>query len=138
MVSRRDHRFHPTRHRRSATLSFLGCGVSAAFTAWLTLFLVRALRSSAHGVFALTVGISDLVLLPADAGLSGAGARFIAQNRGDSASSTQLVVGSRGSSQAAPVCGDLALSERAILRLRNQNRCRIRLRRVPRPSNPCK
>jgi O-antigen/teichoic acid export membrane protein len=72
-------------------LSFLGRGVSAAFTAGLTLFLVRALHPSAYGVFALTVGISDLVLLPADAGLSGAGARFIAQNRGDSASLTQLV-----------------------------------------------
>lgn len=70
---------------RSAVLSFLGRGASAAFTAALTLFLVRALRPSTYGVFALTVGISDLVLLPADAGLSGAGARFLAQHRGDPA-----------------------------------------------------
>ncbi len=76
---------------RSALLSFLGRGISAAFTAALTLFLVRALRPSAYGVFALTVGISDLVLLPADAGLSGAGMRFIAQHRGDPASLTRLV-----------------------------------------------
>src|SRR5258707_135745 len=72
-------------------LSFLGRGVSAAFTAALTLFLVRKLSPSEYGVFALTIGISDLVLLPADAGLSGAGVRFVAQHRGDAASLTRLV-----------------------------------------------
>jgi O-antigen/teichoic acid export membrane protein len=76
---------------RSALLSFLGRGVSAAFTAALTLFLVRKLSPAEYGVFALTIGISDLVLLPADAGLSGAGVRFVAEHRGDSASLTRLV-----------------------------------------------
>jgi O-antigen/teichoic acid export membrane protein len=75
---------------RSAMLSFLGRGASAAFTAGLTLFLVRALRPATYGVFALTVGISDLVLLPADAGLSGAAARFLAQHRGDAAALSRL------------------------------------------------
>jgi stage V sporulation protein B len=75
---------------RSALLSFLGRGVSAAFTAGLTLVLVRALHPPAYGVFALAVGISDLVLLPADAGLSGAAARFLAQHRGDPAALSRL------------------------------------------------
>lgn len=75
---------------RSTVLSFLGRGVSAAFTAALTLVLVRALHPATYGVFALTVGISDLVLLPADAGLSGAAARFLAQHRGDPAALSRL------------------------------------------------
>ena len=76
---------------RSALLSFLGRGGSAAFTAALTLILVRALRPSAYGVFALTVGISELVMVPADAGLTGAGSRFAAEHRNDPTAVMRLV-----------------------------------------------
>ncbi len=76
---------------RSALLSFLGRGGSAAFTAALTLILVRALRPSAYGVFALTVGISELVMVPADAGLTGAGSRFVAEHRNDPTTVMRLV-----------------------------------------------
>jgi O-antigen/teichoic acid export membrane protein len=60
-------------------------------TAALTLILVRVLRPSAYGVFALTVGISELVMVPADAGLTGAGSRFVAEHRDDAETVRRLV-----------------------------------------------
>ena len=53
---------------------------TAAFTAGLTLFLVRALGPDDYGVFALAVGIGTLVVLAADFGISGSAGRFIADH----------------------------------------------------------
>lgn len=55
----------------------------AAFTAALTLYLVRTLGPGGYGLFAIAVSISLLVLLPSDVGLSAAAARFLAEHRDD-------------------------------------------------------
>jgi O-antigen/teichoic acid export membrane protein len=57
--------------------------VSAAFTAVLTLFLLRALGPKEYGVFALALSVGSLVLLPANLGISSAAARFVAEVRRD-------------------------------------------------------
>ncbi len=54
---------------------------SGAFTAILTLYLVRALAPSQYGDFALAVGVGTLVALPADFGISSSTARFVAEHR---------------------------------------------------------
>jgi O-antigen/teichoic acid export membrane protein len=56
---------------------------TAAFTAILTLYLVRALGAGDYGVFALAVGIGGLVLMASDLGISASAGRFIAERRGD-------------------------------------------------------
>jgi O-antigen/teichoic acid export membrane protein len=58
---------------------------SGAFTAILTLYLVRALAPTAFGNFSLAVGIGALVATPADFGVSSATARFVAEHRGQPA-----------------------------------------------------
>jgi O-antigen/teichoic acid export membrane protein len=58
---------------------------TAAFTAALTLYLVRALDPTGFGVFALAVAVGSLLLLPSDLGISSSAARFIAERRGDRA-----------------------------------------------------
>lgn len=55
---------------------------TALFTAALTIYLVRALGPSGYGVFAIALGISAVLLLPADFGISQSAARFIAERRG--------------------------------------------------------
>ena len=54
---------------------------SGAFTAILTLYLVRALAPARYGDFALAVGVGTLIALPADFGVSSSSARFVAENR---------------------------------------------------------
>ena len=56
---------------------------TAAFTAVVTIFLARYLGPEQFGVFALAVGIGAVLVLPGDAGISTAAARFIAERRGD-------------------------------------------------------
>jgi O-antigen/teichoic acid export membrane protein len=56
---------------------------TAAFTAVVTIFLARYLGPEQFGVFALAVGIGAVLLLPGDAGISTAAARFIAERRGN-------------------------------------------------------
>jgi O-antigen/teichoic acid export membrane protein len=56
---------------------------SGAFTAILTLYLVRALAPTAFGDFSLAVGIGALVATPADFGVSSATARFVAEHQAD-------------------------------------------------------
>jgi O-antigen/teichoic acid export membrane protein len=58
---------------------------SAAFTAALTLYLVRALGPSRYGVFALALGIGVIVVLASDLGITHSTERFIAERRGDRA-----------------------------------------------------
>jgi O-antigen/teichoic acid export membrane protein len=56
---------------------------TAAFTAVLTVYLVRALGPSGYGVFVLAIGVGTLAMLPSDFGLSQSVARFIAERRSD-------------------------------------------------------
>ena len=56
---------------------------TAAFTAVVTIFLARYLGPEQFGVFALAVGIGAVLVLPGDAGISTAAARFIAERRGN-------------------------------------------------------
>jgi O-antigen/teichoic acid export membrane protein len=58
---------------------------SAAFTAIITFYLVRALGPSSYGVFALAVGVGALVLIASDFGITQSAERFIAEHRGDRA-----------------------------------------------------
>ncbi|HXP99364.1 MAG TPA: oligosaccharide flippase family protein [Solirubrobacteraceae bacterium] len=76
---------------RSAATSIIGRGISAALTAALILFLVRELSAYEYGIFALAVSISELLILPADAGLTGAAARFIAEQRDNVAAVADLI-----------------------------------------------
>ncbi len=64
---------------------------TAAFTAGLTLYMVRALGPAGYGVFALAVGMSSLLLLPSDFGITPSTARFVAEHRGDRRAVVSLV-----------------------------------------------
>src|SRR5690349_1231941 len=67
---------------------------TAAFTAVLTLYLVRALGPTRYGVFALAVGIGALIVLPSDFGISSSTARFVAEHRHDERAVGALVASS--------------------------------------------
>lgn len=69
-------------NRRNTVFAFAVQISTAACTAALTLVLLRVLGSHAYGQFALALAIGSLVLLPADFGLSGAAARFLAEAKG--------------------------------------------------------
>lgn len=56
---------------------------SGAFTAALTVFLVRTLSPAGYGTFALAVAIGGLAMLLSDLGISSSAARFIAERRGN-------------------------------------------------------
>ena len=65
--------------------------ITAAFTAALTLFLVRRLGPREFGILALAVSVGGLLFLPSDFGISGSTARFIAERRGDRAGIAALM-----------------------------------------------
>jgi O-antigen/teichoic acid export membrane protein len=69
--------------RSSAAFAFGVQLTTAAFTAVLMLYLVRALGPGAYGVFALALATGALVAVPADLGISASTARFVAERRGD-------------------------------------------------------
>lgn len=69
--------------RRSSSYALVSQLATGAFTALLTLYLVRALGPSRYGDFALAVGVGALIALPADFGISSSTARFVAEHRGD-------------------------------------------------------
>jgi O-antigen/teichoic acid export membrane protein len=56
---------------------------TAAFTAVLTLFLVRKLGPHDYGLFALAVSIGTIVILVSDLGITGSAGRFIAEESGN-------------------------------------------------------
>jgi len=58
-------------------------GATAGFTAVLTLVLVRVLGPTDFGLFSLALGITGLLILPADLGISPSVSRFIAERRHD-------------------------------------------------------
>jgi O-antigen/teichoic acid export membrane protein len=68
---------------RSTAFSFATQMATAAGTAVLTIFLVRALTPLEFGVFSIAVGVGSLLLLPADFGITHSAARFIAERRHD-------------------------------------------------------
>jgi O-antigen/teichoic acid export membrane protein len=69
---------------RRNTFFGLATNVStAAFTAVLTLFLVRKLGPHDYGLFALAVSIGTLVILFSDLGITGSAGRFIAEEGGN-------------------------------------------------------
>jgi O-antigen/teichoic acid export membrane protein len=65
---------------RNTFYSLAGQVMGAAFSAVLTLFLIRALGPTDFGVLALAVSIGTLVLLVSDFGISTSAARFIAED----------------------------------------------------------
>jgi O-antigen/teichoic acid export membrane protein len=67
---------------RNTGAGFIVRVVGAVFTAGLTVFLVRALGPKEYGEFVLALGVGALVLIPADLGISGSSARFVAESRG--------------------------------------------------------
>jgi O-antigen/teichoic acid export membrane protein len=69
--------------RRNTVFGLATQITTAAFTAALTLYLVRALGPEDYGVFALAVSVGTLVMLATDFGLSGSAGRFVAELRGD-------------------------------------------------------
>ncbi len=64
---------------------------TAAFTAALTLYLVRALGPDDYGVFALALGIGTALTIIADAGVTPSAARFIAERRPDGGAVSRIV-----------------------------------------------
>jgi O-antigen/teichoic acid export membrane protein len=56
---------------------------TAAFTAILTLVLVRVLEPQGYGLFALALAVVGFVALPSDFGISASAARFVAEHRDD-------------------------------------------------------
>ena len=103
---------------RSAATSIIGRGISAALTAALILFLVRALSAYQYGIFALAVSISELLILPADAGLTGAAARFAAEQRDNAAAVAALITRATRLKfiVMAAICAILALAAGSIAR----------------------
>jgi O-antigen/teichoic acid export membrane protein len=73
----------PASITRNAGFAFAANIATAAFTALITLYLVRALDPEGYGVLALALGFAGLIILPADFGVSPSAARFIAEHRGD-------------------------------------------------------
>jgi O-antigen/teichoic acid export membrane protein len=68
---------------RNAAFSLVAQLLGAAFTAGLTFFLARKLGTNGFGAYSLALGISALLLFPADFGISTAAATFIAERRDD-------------------------------------------------------
>ncbi len=73
----------PESIRRNTFFGLATQVTTAAFTAVLTLYLVRALGPHDYGLFALAVGINTVVILISDFGTTGSAGRFIAEAGGD-------------------------------------------------------
>lgn len=76
---------------RSSAFALVAQITSAAFTAALVLYLVRTLGPAGYGTFALALGVANLVALPADLGISGSTARYVAEHHRDRATVVALV-----------------------------------------------
>jgi O-antigen/teichoic acid export membrane protein len=76
---------------RNTGLALLTQLVTAAFTAALTLFLVRRLGPADYGVFSLALGLAALLMLPADFGIAQSAGRFIAEHRDDAAALARIL-----------------------------------------------
>jgi len=76
---------------RNAFWALVNQLTTAMFTAFLTLFLVRALSPHEYGTFALAVAVVGLLAIPSDLGISWSAARFIAFHHGDRTAITQVI-----------------------------------------------
>src|SRR3954454_4339947 len=81
----------PTGLARNTVYAVATQATTAAFTAALTLYLVRALGPDDYGVFALALGIGTALTIVADAGITPSAARFIAEQRPDRRAVTRIV-----------------------------------------------
>ena len=81
----------PTGAARNTLYAFFTQMITAAFTAALTLFLVRKLGPREFGILALAVSVGGLLFLPSDFGVSGSTARFIAEQRDDRSAVASLM-----------------------------------------------
>jgi O-antigen/teichoic acid export membrane protein len=68
---------------RNAVHALLNQLIAAAFTAALTVYLVRALAPREYGLFALALAVAGLLEIPSDLGISSSAARFVAANISD-------------------------------------------------------
>ena len=94
---------------RNAAFALATQLTTAAFTAVITVFLVRALDPAGYGLFALALGFAGLVALPADFGVSSSSARFIAERRGDPAAVAAVLVKALGLKLVLTSLASLAL-----------------------------
>ena len=76
---------------RSAGTALLTQIVTAAFTAALTLFLIRRLGPADFGVFSLAMGIGGLAMLPADFGIAHSASRYVAEHRDDAGALRRVI-----------------------------------------------
>ena len=81
----------PAGAARNTAYALLTQMSTAAFTAALTLYLVRALGPHRFGIFSLAVSVGALLFLPSDFGISNSTARFIAERTGDRAGIAALM-----------------------------------------------
>ena len=81
----------PAGAARNTAYALLTQMSTAAFTAALTLYLVRALGPHEFGIFSLAVSVGALLFLPSDFGISNSTARFIAERTGDRAGIAALM-----------------------------------------------
>jgi O-antigen/teichoic acid export membrane protein len=104
-----DSEQRPESVRRNTLFGLATQVTTAAFTAALTLYLVRALGPDDYGLFALAVGIGTILVLVADFGISGSSGRFIAEESGDRRRVAAVVSDSTWLKLAVlvPVCGAL-------------------------------
>jgi O-antigen/teichoic acid export membrane protein len=86
-----DEGFQPESIRRNTFFGLVMRVGASAFTAALTLFLVRRLGPTDYGLFVLTLAVGGLLLLPSDFGISQSSARFIAENRGNTSAISSLL-----------------------------------------------
>jgi O-antigen/teichoic acid export membrane protein len=106
-----DEAHRPESVRRNTFFGLATQVTTAAFTAALTLYLVRALGPGGYGLFALAVGIGTILVLIADFGISGSSGRFIAEESSDRRRVAAVVSDSTWLKLAVlvPVCGALWL-----------------------------
>lgn len=69
--------------RRNTAFAMAGQAATAAMTAGLTIYLVRALGPGGYGTYALAIAVGSMLLLFSDLGVSQATARFAAERRAD-------------------------------------------------------
>ena len=75
----------PASLSRNTAFALAAQVATGAFTAGVTLYLVRALGPTQYGLFALAMAISAVVAVPADFGVTSSATRFIAEVRGHTA-----------------------------------------------------
>ena len=66
---------------RNTLAALLANITTAAFTAVLTLYLIRALEPEGFGIFSLAISVGAIATLATGAGLAGAASRYVAERR---------------------------------------------------------